>query len=472
MKLRMAFAVLVLASASLASASGVHFGLVEDSDANHYYRSSGFSSFEVSFEGEIALSADKETITSMPPGASLEIRVRRLFTTRMVRVTAGDSGKPQIRYWIGDRTGSPEAGRDFLTRHLPEVARVTAVGAAAEARRLLALGPARLLDAVPALESETAQEIYLEELGKSRPADPAIGKRAVDVAAREISSSRRLRRVLSDFATAFPADPGITSALARACAEISSSSQSAAAIVEIARVRGMSAASARDYGHSVREIGSSSEKAGAIERLAPLASDPASIEALAEAAESIASSSETRRALEALSLHPDLSPATLARIISAGAKIASSSEKASFLVACAGAAAPAPEPRRAYLAVARTIESSSETRRALSALLRTGASGDGVAAILTAGKGIDSASQKGELLVQAANLPLDANAFSAYLDCAGSIDSSSEKGRAIRALLAAGTLSPAQRKTILDFAEREISSSSERESVLHAAITR
>jgi hypothetical protein len=366
MKLRVALALLVLASASSAPASGVHFGIVEDSDSNHYYLL-GFSTFEVHYEGEISLSADKEAITNMPPGSSLEIRVRRLFTTRMVRVTAGESGKPQIRYWIGDRTGSIEAGRDFLTRHLPEVARVTAVGAAAEARRLLAVGPARLLDAIPGLESETAQEIYLDELGKSRPADPAIGKRAVEVAGHEISSSRRLRRILSEFAVSLPPDPAITSALARACAEISSSSQSAAAIVEIARARGISAGSARDYGYALREIGSSSEKSGAIERLAPLAPDPASIEALAKAAETIASSSETRRALEALAAHPNLSPASLAGIISAGTKIASSSEKSSFLVACARAAAPAPEPRRAYLAVARTIESWSETRRALRA---------------------------------------------------------------------------------------------------------
>jgi len=472
MKLRMALAVLVLASASFSSASGVHFGLVEDSDANHYYRSSGFSSFEVSFEGEIALSADKETITSMPPGASLEIRVRHLFTTRMVRVTAGENGKPQIRYWIGDRTGSAESGRDFLARHLPEVARVTAVGASAEARRLLALGPAKLLDAIPALESESAQEIYLEEFRKAKPADPAIGRRAVEIAAHEISSSRRLRRLLADFAESLPPDPAITSALARACSEISSSSQSAAAIVEIARARGISAASAPEYGHSLREIGSSSEKAGAIERLAPLAPDTETIIVLAEAAETIASSSETRRALEALAAHPKLAPGALDRILSAGAKIASSSEKASFLVTCADAAAQSPETRRAYLAVVRTIESSSETRRALSALLRSGPGADTVAAVLIAGKGIESASQKGELLLEASRLPLDGNGFHAYLDCAGSIDSSSEKGRAIRALLAAGTLSPDQRKAVLDFAEREISSSSERELVLHAALAR
>jgi hypothetical protein len=472
MKLRTALGFLVLASASLASARGVHFGLVEDSDANHYYRSSGISSFEVSYEGDISLSADRESVASMSPGASLEIRVRRLFTTRILRVTAGEAGKPQMRYWIGDRTGSAEAGRDFLARNLPEVARVTAVGAGAEARRLLALGPVRLLDAVNGLENETAQEIYLEELRKSRPADPAIGRRAVEVAAHEISSSRRLRRLLTDFSETLPPDPAITSALARACAEISSSSQSAAAIVAIARVRGISAASARDYGHALREIGSSSEKSTAIERLSPLASDPVSIEALADAAESIASSSETRRALEALARHPDLSASTLARIIAAGGKIASSSEKASLLVECAPAAAPSSEPRRAYLAVARTIESSSESRRALSALLRPGMPADGVAAVLAAAKRIDSSSQKGELLVQAAALPLDPAAFSAYIDCAAAIDSSSEKGRAIRALLAGGTLSPEQRKTILDFAEREISSSSERESVLHAAVAR
>jgi len=173
-----------------------------------------------------------------------------------------------------------------------------------------------------------------------------------------------------------------------------------------------------------------------------------------------------------LARHPDLSPATLARIIAAGGKIASSSEKASLLSECAPAAVSSPETRRAYLAAAQTIESSSENRRALSALLRPGIPADGVAAILAAAKRIDSSSQKSELLVQAATLPLDPAAFSAYIDCAAAIDSSSEKGRAIRALLAGGTWSPEQRKRILDFAEREISSSSERESVLHAAIAR
>ena len=471
MKLRIVLGILVFAASALASAD-VHFGLVEDSEPDHYYRSSGFSTFEVRYAGDIQLSADKESIVAMAPGASLEIRVRRLFTTRMVRAVPGPGGKPQIRYWIAERAGSPEAGRDFLARHLPEVARVTAVGAATEARRLLAIGPKPLLDAVSGLESEAAQEIYLDELRKARPADPAVGKRAVEIAAHEISSSRRLRRLLTDFAAALPPDPGVTSALARACAQISSSSQSAGAVVEIARARGISAASARDYAHAVREIGSSSEKATAIESLAAIAADAPSIEALAEAAESIASSSETRRALEALARHPNLPPGALARVIAAGGKISSSSEKASLLVACAPAAAPAPEPRAAYLAVAQTIESSSETRRALSALLSSGPTGDGVAAVLTAAKRIDSSSAKANLLVQAVSPPLDAAAFASYVDCAATIDSSSEKGRAMRALLASGTLTADQRKAVLDFAEREISSTSERESVLHAALAR
>ena len=471
MKFTALIAVFLLGAASVRA--DVHFGLVEDSDDHHYYRSSGFSSFEVRFEGEIELAPDRESVAAMAPGAWLEIRSRRLFSPRMVRVAPGPDGRPQARYWIADRPGSAEQARDYLARNLPEAARVTAIGARAEAKRLLRAGPDRLLDAVGSLESGAAQEIYLDELAAAGGAlDAATARRAVETAGREISSSSRLRRILVRYAAVLPPDPAVTAALARACAEISSSSQSGAALAAIAEKRGVPPAAADDYAHAIREISSSSEEATAVERVSRQATDGATIERLAAAAESIASSSELRRALDALARHPSLPPESLARVLAAGARISASSEKATFLEDCAPLAAGSPEPLRAYLATAKTIESSSESRRALAALVRAGATGNALADVLRAGRRIESGSQKAELLVEAAGRPIDVAAFAAYLECARTIESSSEKGRAIRALLEKATLSPDQRKALMDFAEREIASSGEREAVLHAALSR
>ena len=60
--------------------------------------------------------------------------------------------------------------------------------------------------------------------------------------------------------------------------------------------------------------------------------------------------------------------------------------------------------------------------------------------------------------------------LAAYLECAGSIDSSAEKRRALVALLHRRGLAPEQVSAITAFAEREISSSSEREAVLREAV--
>ncbi|HET7453235.1 MAG TPA: hypothetical protein VFL12_10865, partial [Thermoanaerobaculia bacterium] len=102
---RLLFTVVLLGAAAALRAD-VHFGLVEDSDDHHYYRSSGLTSFEVRYEGEIDLSPDRERVTAMAPEAWIEIRSRRLFSSRMVRVSAGPDGKPQMHYWRADRPGS------------------------------------------------------------------------------------------------------------------------------------------------------------------------------------------------------------------------------------------------------------------------------------------------------------------------------------------------------------------------------
>jgi hypothetical protein len=471
MKRNVVLGLATLCFASAASA-GVSFGF-EDSDDHHYFRSTGLTSFEVRYSGEIELSPDQEHVVSIAPGGSLEIETRRLFTFRKLRVTAAANGAPELRYWRADRRGSEPDARAFLERHLPEVARVTAVGARAEARRLLAEGgPHRVLSTLGDRESDEAHEIYIETILDGAAIDTPTGLEMIRDAARQISGSSRLSRLLVRLARKLPPDAELTAKLARACDEISSSSARREALVGIADARGVPPPAAEDFGRSVSGISSSSEKASAIEHLAAVSADPRAISELAGAADTIDSSSERHRALSALAGRPGVSGAALLRIFKASEGINSSSEKASFL---AGAAAVglSGEAIRAYLHASETIDSSSETRRALVALLRPELSRDGWISTVKAASRISSSSEKASFLARAAAAPaIDSAMLAAYLECAGSIDSSSEKRRALIVLLRRGNLASDQISAVTAFAERQISSSSEREAVLREAANR
>ncbi len=471
MKRSIALALALLGCASALSA-GVIFG-IETSDDHHYYRSSGLTSFEARSAGDIELSPDQERVVAISAGGFLEVETRRLLTTRKVRVTPGPGGALEIRYWRADRRGSDSEGREFLERHLPEVARVTTVGAQAEARRLLAAGgPRRVLAALEDRDSDEAREIYLETILDGPAVDMPTGLELIRDAARHISGSSRLSRFLVRLAQKLPPDAELTARLARSCEEISSSSARREALSGIADARGIPPAAAADFGRSVSGISSSSEKASAVEHLGAAASDPRVLSELADAADTIDSSSERHRALSALAARPGAAGPPLLRILKAAEGINSSSEKASFLAG----AAPVCRTRetiRAYIRAADTIDSSAETRRALAALMRPDLAREDWISTVKAAARISSSSEKAGFLVRAVAAPsIDAAMLAAYLECAGSIDSSSEKRKSIVALLRRPDLAPDQVSAITIFAEREISSSSEREAVLREAANR
>jgi hypothetical protein len=465
---RLAAVLWPLLALSVPAGADIHFGLV-DSDDHHYYRSSGLSSFEVRYSGDIELSPDQEHIVSISPGGFLEIETRRLFTLRRLRATPSPNGAPEVHYWRADRRGTDAEARDFLERHLPEAVRVTAIGARAQARRLLASGgPRAVLSALGDRDSEEAQEIFLQTIIKSGPIDSATGAEMIRAAARQISGSSRLSRILVTFAQKLPSDPELTGKLARACEEISSSSKRREALCRIGDARGIPPASADEYARAVSGISSSSEKAAAIEHLASLTAEPRAISALAGAADTIESSAARRQALRALALRPGLPGETLARVIRTGEGISSSAEKAGFLAEAAPVSL-APEAVHAYLRACETIESSAEKRHALVALLSTHLSKEAWISTVRTGARIESSAEKAGFLVAAAGYPtMDSSTVSAYLECAGSIESSAEKRRAAVALLRHG-LTPDQASLVTRFAEHEISSSSEREAVLREA---
>jgi hypothetical protein len=469
---------LIVLAAVAAAAPGARAGVVlgiEIEDGHSYTRSNGFTGFHVEYEGDIALSADHARVDRLSKDGYLLIERRNFLRTRSLEVSPDASGAPIYRLTVGGRERSRSEALDFLSRYLPEAARVAPISAAADARRLLAAsGPDAVLARLSRLESSEAQGIYLDVLLSSDSLSVPTLRHAAEEAGRVIGSSSRLRAALVRIAGFDPDDPDLTRDVVRATAHIGSSSEHAEAIVGVAHARGVTRATAPEYAASLEDIASSSEKERAIDRLSRLLREPEAAAALAPAAESIASSSEKRLALEALFEVPGLGPAEQVRLLKAGSGIASSSEKASYLAEAAGRMGPGDEVMRAYLDSAGSIPSSSEMARALRAAVRDRKITEkSAAALLETASGIASSSEKASLVADLVpRLDLTEAVLRSYFSCVGTIASSNGQREALVALLERGNLPASDVAKVMHFAQEQIASTSEREAVVNRAADR
>ena len=175
-------------------------------------------------------------------------------------------------------------------------------------------------------------------------------------------------------------------------------------------------------------ISSSSQKTdvliAAADRL-PM-SDAAVRHAYVEAARSITSSSELRRALTRLLEDESLQEAVLRDAITVAGDISSSSERASVLVLAAQRHKLSNEGlRTAFFNAAEGISSSSEKRRVLVALLRAqGSDKEVVRGVVRSARSISSDSEKAAVLMEVPSLQLkDTSTAAVYLDTADTIRS-------------------------------------------------
>jgi len=175
-------------------------------------------------------------------------------------------------------------------------------------------------------------------------------------------------------------------------------------------------------------ISSSSEKAGvliaAADRL-PMSEAPVR-QAYVEAARSISSSSELRRALSRLLEDESLQEVVLRDAITVAGDIASSSERASVLVLAAQRHKFSNEGlRTAFFNATEGISSSSEKRRVLVALLRAqGGDKEVVRGVVRSARTISSDSEKAAVLMEVPSLQLkDTTTAQVYLDTADTIRS-------------------------------------------------
>ena len=175
-------------------------------------------------------------------------------------------------------------------------------------------------------------------------------------------------------------------------------------------------------------ISSSSEKAGvliaAADRL-PM-TDASVRHAYVEAARSISSSSELRRALTRLLESESLQEPVLRDVLTVAGDISSSSERASVLVLAAQRHTMSSEGlRTAFFNATEGISSSSEKRRVLVALLRAqGTEREVVRGVVRSARSISSDAEKAAVLMEVPALQLkDTTTAATYLDTADSIRS-------------------------------------------------
>jgi hypothetical protein len=325
-------------------------------------------------EGKVELTPDWTGIAQLSRGAEIRLEEYDGRTDRRLDVEPGEGGRLVYR-WIVDGKERPfdAAGRQWLQGMLLRFVRGTGYDADRRVAWFLKTqGPNGLLAEISQIPGDYVKSLYFQKLFAQKGLGADIVERALRQAGKEIGSDYELAETLI-------------------------------AAVTAAGTQALTEPSARAY---------------------------------AEAARSIESDYEQRRALSTLTAKGRPSPAVLAVMLQTAQGIDSDYELAELLTEVPSNALGDAAVRSAYLKAAEGIGSDYEHHRALAAAVASGKlSGDSLVAVLRSAQGIGSDYERAELLVEiAGKYSLTGAARDAYVQTAGSIGSKYERGRAEEAL--------------------------------------
>ncbi len=443
-----------------------------DNPEIHYMINMVFRSLEVRFNGEMSLNQSAEQIVSVSAGSYLEVKERRWFTTRELRVTGSADGQPQYRFWLNDHPEKfDEDARAWFAHMLPQVNRRVGIDAWQRIRQLIAENDQNGIFSVisPIGSDQAKSKLYLRTLQQGN-LETAVIHRLITEAGQQVSSSSRLQWLLVKIAAIVPDEPGLTSALFESTRHISSSSSMRKAIVCILRNRSIDTAAAIAAADAIRSISSSSDKAMALAVLAKVCPpDKRAGLAYLDAAESVASSSNKASALISLIHRQDLPAEVWIGIAQTSETVSSSGSLADVLVAFAAQCPLQDNVLKAYVTAAKTIASSGDKSRALVALIqRPGMTETTAMEIARASETVSSSGNQEKILSELAPVcPVTAPVIHAYLAAVSKISSSDLQASALVALLQRNDLSPELLGDILKTANTQISSSSSRDRVIN-----
>jgi hypothetical protein len=174
---------------------------------NHISWSNNGEKLEIKWSGDFELSDDDTDIRSMTPGSELRISDGGWFRGRSVEFTSDASGKITRRYWVGstEHPFEPE-GKAWLTKALPRFVRESGLGAKGRVARIhKARGVPGVLAEITAISSNWVKKVYFTEL-LGMDITPDARRQALEQAGREISSDYELATLLISQGDRFLAD--------------------------------------------------------------------------------------------------------------------------------------------------------------------------------------------------------------------------------------------------------------------------
>jgi beta-lactamase regulating signal transducer with metallopeptidase domain len=332
---------------------------------------------EVEVRGELEFADDFTRIAGISQGGLLRLREEAGGVTRQLEVRPGPEGRPSVRWLVeGEPREFDEESRAWVAERLVPLIRLA--GLAVEQRVAWILerrGVGGVLDETRLIAGDGLQGEYLLELIERADLRGQDLEDALAVAAEEIGSDSRMARFLAAVAEREGESIAASTGFWEAAGTVGSDSEQAEMLMAlVARVEVTDRLLRRVLRSATEEIGSDSEMAHFLVKLASAHPDVglgAERDEFWAAVATVGSDSEQRVMLLDLLDSADDDSRILELVLrSASRGIGSDSEMAGFLIAV-GERYPAlvrGDLRELYLRAAATVGSDSEHRRVMSAL--------------------------------------------------------------------------------------------------------
>ncbi len=136
------------------------------SGVSNYVNTSGTSSTEISYQGDVAFTDDDRDIKSISPGGFFRFSKTTFGNRREVFIQSGSDGALKRKYLVGrqEEAYEPE-GRKWLQEMLPEIIASSGIGAEDRVKRIYGKsGLNGVLNMVGNMESDYTQSIYYNYL--------------------------------------------------------------------------------------------------------------------------------------------------------------------------------------------------------------------------------------------------------------------------------------------------------------------
>src|SRR5581483_9363460 len=191
---------LLLLAAAVCGAQTTHIENHNDTDENrwNWHHVDDHVDLQVTIRGRVEFADDYSDVTAISPAnGELRISERRGGVTRKFEATQSADGIKRTYSVNGETRALDAEGRAWLTKILNDTVRRGGYDAPTRVTRLLQRGgPAGVLAEISQLEGDYTKRVYFNELLKQGNLDAETAQRALQQAAREMSSDYEKTEIL------------------------------------------------------------------------------------------------------------------------------------------------------------------------------------------------------------------------------------------------------------------------------------